>query len=74
MLNALKSGKVDAFADADTLVKCMMMEDSSLTYIDEPLADGMIVAGIFPKTDEGRSLCDEYNAFIEELKGERRIR
>ena len=38
MLNALKSKKIDAFADPDTLVKFMMSEDPSLTYIDEPLA------------------------------------
>ncbi|MBR3317243.1 MAG: transporter substrate-binding domain-containing protein [Atopobiaceae bacterium] len=61
-LNALKGNKIDAFADSDILTRFMMGENPDLTYIDEPLSEGMKVSGIFPKTSEGSRLRDEYNA------------
>ena len=67
-LNALKGNKIDAFADSDILTRFMMGENPDLTYIDEPLSEGMKVSGIFPKTSEGSRLRDEYNAFLKEIK------
>ena len=68
MLNALRADKIDAFADADALLKYMMADNPDLTYLDEKLADGMKVGAIFPKTDEGRKLCDEFSEFVKEIK------
>ncbi len=64
MLNALRAHKIDAFADADSLVRYMMAENPDLTYLDEPLGNRMQVGAIFPKTDSGQGLRDAYSAFI----------
>lgn len=68
MLNALKSNKIDAYADAEILVRYMMAENPELTYLDEKLADGMKGGAIFPKTEQGEKLCDEYTEFVREIK------
>ena len=68
MLNALRANRIDAYADAEIMARYMMGENPDLTYLEEKLADGMKVAGIFPKTEEGRKLCAEYSAFIREIK------
>ena len=68
MLNALRTGKIDAFADAEALVLYMMGENPDLTILPEKLADGMKVGAIFPKTEEGRRLCDEYSEYIRKIK------
>ena len=67
MLNAMRAGKIDAFAESGVLVKYMMADNPDLTCLDEPLGDTMKAGAIFPKTDRGRSLCDEYSAFIREI-------
>ena len=68
MLNALRARKIDAFAEADALVKYMMADNSDLTYLDEPLGKTVQVGAIFPKSDKGRRLCDEYSAFIRQIR------
>ena len=68
MLNALRAHKIDAFADADSLVKYMMADNPDLTCLDEPLGETMQVGAIFPKTDRGQRLCDAYSAFIRQIR------
>ena len=68
MLNALKSKKIDAFADAEILVRYMMAENPELTYLDEKLADGMKGGAIFPKTEQGEKLCNEYTKFVLKIR------
>ena len=68
MLNALRTGKIDAYADAEALASYMMGENPDLAILPEKLADGMKVGAIFPKTEEGRKLCDEYSEFIRKIK------
>ena len=68
MLNALRTHKIDAFAEADSLVKYLMADNPDLTYLDEPLGNRMQVGAIFPKTDKGQSLCDDYSAFIRQIR------
>ena len=67
-LEALRSGKIDAYADAEALVRYMMTENRDITVLDEWLAEGMQVGAVFPKTDSGRALCDEFSAFIRAIK------
>ena len=64
MLSAMRAGKIDAYASAEPLVRYMMAESPDLTYVDEYLQEGMLAAAIFPMTDEGRALCDEFSAFV----------
>ena len=68
LLNALRADKIDAFADAEALAKYMMAENPDLAILDEKLSDGMKAGAIFPKTAAGRKLCDEFSAFIREIK------
>ena len=50
-LEALRSHKIDAYADAEALVKYMMAENPDLACIEERLASGMQVGAAFPKTE-----------------------
>ena len=67
-LGAMRAGKIDAFADAEALLKFMMAENPDLTVIEEKLADGMQIAAAFPKTERGRKLCDQYSEFLRNIK------
>ena len=68
MLNALRANKIDAFASAEVLVNTMMKENADLTYLDGWLGGGMKAAAIFPKTESGQALCDQFSAFIREIR------
>ena len=68
MLGALRSRRIDAFAEAEPLVRYMMTENHDLVCLDERLGEGMQVGAIFPRTDRGRALCDEFSAFIREIR------
>ena len=68
MLNALRANKIDAFSTAEIIVRYMMTSNSDLTYLEEKLDGTMDVAAIFPKTDAGQALCDQYSDFITEIK------
>ena len=67
-LGAMRADKIDAFAEADALLKYMMTENPDLTYIEEPLSEKMKVAAAFPKTARGRKLCDQYSEFLVKIK------
>ena len=68
MLAAMRADKIDAYASADGILKYMMAENPDLTCLDEHLASGMQIGAVFPKTDKGQKLCEEFNAFILEIK------
>ena len=68
MLSALRADKIDAFANAEIIVRYMMTDNNDLTYLEEKLEGDMDVAAIFPKTDDGQELCDQYSDFIREIK------
>lgn len=68
MLTAMRAGQIDAFASAEPLVRYMMTQNTDLTCLDEHLGEGMHVAAIFPKTEQGQALCDEFSAFVREIK------
>ena len=68
MLEALKAGKIDAFAEAEVLLKFMLSEYPEVTYLDEKLGSGMQVGAIFPKNADGRKYCDEYSEYLRKIK------
>ena len=68
MLEALRSGKIDAYVDAEAFIKYTMAQNQDITMLDEWLTEGMHVGAVFSKTESGRKLCDEYSAFIREIK------
>ena len=68
MLGALRAHKIDAFAEAEPIVRYMMTANPDLTYLDEQLGESMKVGAIFPKTDKGQALCDEFSAFVRDIR------
>ena len=70
MAEALRRNKIDAFAEAEALIRFMAPDNPDLTWIDEGLSGDMKVGPVFPKTDRGKALCDEYSEFVRELKAD----
>ena len=68
MLGALRAHKIDAYADAEALIQYMVADNPDLAFMDERLGDTMQVGAVFPKTDRGRALRDEYSAFIRQIR------
>ncbi len=66
-LGAMRAGKIDAFADAEPILKAMMAENPDLTVLEEVLGEPMKVAA-FPKTAAGRALCDQFSAYLRSIK------
>ncbi len=69
MINALRNGKIDAFADSELLMMFMAADNPDLMSLKEKLIGDMKVGAIFPKTREGKALCEEYSAYIREIRG-----
>ena len=68
LLNALRANKIDAYAEPEPIVRYMMLENPDLTYLDERLGDGMQLGAIFPKTEAGQALCDQFSTYIREIR------
>ena len=68
MLNALRAHKIDAFVEADPLIRYIMGDNPDVACLDEPFGETMQVGAIFPKTARGRELRDEYSAFIRQIR------
>ena len=68
MLNALRKGKIDAYADSDIVVRHFMIENEDLTYLkEETLAEPVKIAAIFAKSDKGDKLREEFNDYLREI-------
>ncbi len=63
MIPALKSGKIDAFAADDAVIRLCIAEDDALMMVPE-LLNHVDTAVVFPKTETGAALRDEFNAFL----------
>ena len=68
MLNAMRADKIDAFAVDDPVVRYMMKENPDLIILDEHLGQTTKIGAIFPKTDSGKALCDEFSEFVRKIK------
>ena len=68
MLEALRTGKVDAYADSDAYAKYVTAQSQDLKILDETLTEGMNAGAVFPKTDKGQALCDEFSEFVRKIK------
>ena len=67
LLIALADGKIDAFPSDEPAIRYIMNQNQDVTYLSEYL-DTFEFAYCFDKTEEGRRLCDQFSAFIVELK------
>lgn len=67
LLDALKQGKIDGFPSDEPVVLAAMATDDSIKMLDEYI-EAADFAYAFPKTEEGTALCEEFSAYIDELK------
>lgn len=67
ILAALETGKIDAFCADEPAMRFMMMNNSAVSYLPERL-ETYGFAFAFPKTAEGRELCDEFSDFVRRAK------
>lgn len=66
-LAALQTGKIDAWCTDETIPRFMMIEHPELQILDGYM-DEYDLAPIFPKTEKGKALRDEYSAFVDGLR------
>ena len=66
ILAALEAGKVDAWCSERPVVRFMAIDHPGLSILDGELAESNLAA-IFPKTETGQALRDQYSAFVDQL-------
>ena len=69
LVNALTTHKIDAYTVDEPVVKFQVQETDALTYIPEYL-DSFEFGYVFPKTDKGQQLCDQFNEYISRIKAD----
>ena len=68
MLEALREHKVDAAAASEALMQYVREDNQDIKSLDEKLTGDMKVGAIFSKTEKGKAMCDEYSAYIRQIK------
>ena len=63
---ALRARKVDAFCSDEPILRFMMIENPDVELVDGYL-DTISLAAIFPRTEAGQALRDQYSAFVDSL-------
>lgn len=66
ILTALKSDKIDAMARDDSVIRNLIVEGEPIIMLNEyviPIEN----AALFPKTEEGQALADQYSEFLRKL-------
>ena len=69
LINALTTHKIDAYTVDEPVIKFQVQEAGFLTYIPEYL-DSFDFAYIFPQTDEGQALCDQFSEYLRQIKAD----
>ncbi len=69
LLTALKAGIIDAFIGDEPIVKYMMIEDSSVTYLKDYL-NNYSFSFVFSKEDKGVTLCSEFSEYMKKIKSD----
>ncbi|MBQ9384712.1 MAG: ABC transporter permease subunit [Ruminiclostridium sp.] len=70
MVTALEAGTVDALCMDEPVIKYVMAtEEHAIEYLDEPIEE-YDFGFTFPKTEEGRKLCNEFNEFLAKIKND----
>ena len=63
---ALKTGKIDAFANTLPTAIYMTHEHKDISYISEPLENALTYSA-FTNSEKGRKICKEYAEFVKSL-------
>lgn len=74
LLNALKQGKIDGYADSDLMIRYQMIYNPDLTYLDEKLADPVDVGVIFAKNEKGDKIRAEFNEYLKKQKADGKLK
>ena len=69
LIEALSSGKIDAFLYDKPVLIYLMGENDRITYIPESLAS-YDYAFAFPRSDSGAGMCNELSEYIRQLKSD----
>ena len=65
-LAMLRAGKVDAIVSDQIMLRYLQIENDDLEVLTEKLSS-ISLAPMFTKSEKGRALCEEYNAFVQKL-------
>lgn len=65
-LIALQTGKTDGWCSDEPIIRFMTLNVPETVILKDRLADSELAA-VFPKTEAGRKLRDEYSAFVDGL-------
>ena len=68
-VKALETHKIDGLVAEMPVLRKVLKNTESVTYLDDPLEESGF-GFIFPKTDEGRKLCDEFSEYIRNIKAD----
>ncbi|MBQ8964202.1 MAG: transporter substrate-binding domain-containing protein [Clostridia bacterium] len=66
VMAALETGKVDGGCMDEPTLRFLKIENPQLAILDEYL-DESNLAAVFPKTEAGEALCDQYSDYLEKL-------
>jgi len=67
IINALQTGKIDAYVVDEPVAQLNMAENNRLTYLPEYL-EQFEFAYVFPKNDSGRKLCDQFSEYLRSIR------
>ena len=67
MINALQSGKIDAYTVDEPVAQIQMTLDDRLTYLPEYL-EQFEFAYVFPKNDSGSKLCGQFSDYLRSIR------
>ena len=67
ILTVLRTEKADATVTELGLLRYIQPDNQDIVMLGDVLAEVQL-APVFPKTDKGQALCDEYNAFVKKLR------
>jgi len=68
-VKALETHKIDGLVAEMPVLRKVLKNTESVTYLDDPLEESGF-GFIFPKTDKGRKLCDEFSEYIRNIKAD----
>ena len=68
-LAMLRSGKVDAIVTDAATLRFLQIENDDLEELEEKFSE-VLLAPVFPKTEKGEALCEQYSAFVQKLRAD----
>ena len=67
LLLALRSGSIDAVVMDAATIRFLQHENDDLVMMNDRFSE-IAMAPVFPKTEGGKALCDQYSGFVRNMK------